>query len=79
MNVTSVYNDSGSRLESSGGELYSITEMLRDRSKTEYEQQVCNSTLAAFSLLVLNVVKTWISSVGPYTCRTNEFKLRFFF
>lgn len=65
MNVISVYNESGSRLENSGGELCSVTEMLRDNSKTEYEQ-MCNCTLAAFSLLILNVVKMWNNSVGPY-------------
>lgn len=78
MNVILVFNASGSRLENSGGELWSIAEMLKGNSKTEYKQ-VCNSTLAAFSLLILNVMKTWTNSVGPYTCRMNEFKLNFFF
>lgn len=65
MNVISVYNKSGSRLENSGGDLCSVTEMLRGNSKTEYEQ-VCNCTLAAFSLLILNVVKMCNNSVGSY-------------
>lgn len=78
MSIIPVYNESGSRLENSGGEQCIITEMLRENSKTEYEQ-VCNSTLAAFSLLILNVMKTLNNSVGPYTCRMNEFKLRSFF
>lgn len=38
MNIISVCNESGSRLENSGGEQCIITEMLRDNSKTTYKQ-----------------------------------------
>lgn len=53
MSIVPIYIEFGSRLGDNGG----ISEVLRDNPQTEYEQR-SNSTLAAFLLLILNVIKT---------------------
>lgn len=53
MSIVPIYSEFGSRLGDNGG----ISEVLRDNPRTEYEQR-SNSTLAAFLLLILNVIKT---------------------
>lgn len=53
MSIVPVYSKFGYRLGDNSG----ITEVLRENPRTEYEQR-SNSTLAAFLLLILNVIKT---------------------